>query len=148
MAPSPSLLQAPFSRAATSNTLPAPNYVNPSTRDWTAPACLIALFILSSGIFLARIWARFRITRTAGLDDWLIIASMVCPECHEQDSALIFMAAHSPWPSHYSSTRWALRTRQSCDSSWSQHFEFMASNTIFTTKLLEPLSHFVKYVKL
>ncbi|KAH7121089.1 hypothetical protein B0J11DRAFT_394253, partial [Dendryphion nanum] len=55
---------------------PAPNYINPETRDWTASACILALFVLTSTVFFARIWARFRITKTPGVDDWLIIATM------------------------------------------------------------------------
>jgi len=58
------------------HTWPAPNYVNPETRDWKAPACIIALYVATLFIFAARIWARFRITRTPGIDDWLIIATM------------------------------------------------------------------------
>ncbi|KAF2847828.1 hypothetical protein T440DRAFT_354527, partial [Plenodomus tracheiphilus IPT5] len=58
------------------HTWPAPNLIDPETRNWAAPASIIALFIVTSGIFCARIWARFSITRTPGLDDWLIVASM------------------------------------------------------------------------
>ncbi|KAH9879408.1 hypothetical protein J1614_002848 [Plenodomus biglobosus] len=58
------------------HTWPAPNFVNPETRNWAAPASIIALFIVTFGIFSARIWARFGITKTSGLDDWLIVAAM------------------------------------------------------------------------
>lgn len=62
---------------------PAPNYVNPETRSWAAPACVILLFVITVVTFVARIWARFRRTRTSGVDDWLIVATMVrtleCP---------------------------------------------------------------------
>ncbi|PVI04936.1 hypothetical protein DM02DRAFT_517763 [Periconia macrospinosa] len=59
-----------------SRRFPAPNYVNPETRSWAASACLIAICVLTTLVFTARIWARFRITHTPGWDDWLIIASM------------------------------------------------------------------------
>ncbi|KAH8731619.1 hypothetical protein GQ44DRAFT_604600 [Phaeosphaeriaceae sp. PMI808] len=55
---------------------PAPNYVNPETRSWAAPAGIIAMFFVTFVVFAMRIWARFHITRKAGVDDWLIIASM------------------------------------------------------------------------
>lgn len=57
-------------------TWPAPNYIDPEERTWAAPASLVALFSVTSAIFCARIWARFRIARTSGTDDWFIIAAM------------------------------------------------------------------------
>jgi hypothetical protein len=59
------------------HTWPAPNYVNPETRGWGAPAGIIAMFVITCGVVGARLWARFVIKRTVGWDDWLIIASMV-----------------------------------------------------------------------
>lgn len=59
------------------HTWPKPNYVDPETRSWAAPASIIALFIVTFGVFCARVRARFCISRTPGADDWLIIASMV-----------------------------------------------------------------------
>ncbi|KAF2026245.1 hypothetical protein EK21DRAFT_74672 [Setomelanomma holmii] len=58
------------------HTWPAPNYVDPETRDWSAPAGVIAMNIITLAVFAARIWARFRVTKTAGLDDWFIIVAM------------------------------------------------------------------------
>ncbi|PVI07433.1 hypothetical protein DM02DRAFT_496684, partial [Periconia macrospinosa] len=55
---------------------PKPNYVNPETRSWAAPAGIIAMFFVTCVVFAMRIWARFHITHKAGVDDWLIIASM------------------------------------------------------------------------
>ncbi|KAF2014050.1 hypothetical protein BU24DRAFT_464763 [Aaosphaeria arxii CBS 175.79] len=75
MAPLPSPALFPPADG-TPHTWPAPNFVNPDTRDWTASACIIALFIVTLSVFCARIYARFVITRTPGLDDWLMIASM------------------------------------------------------------------------
>ncbi|KAF2827917.1 hypothetical protein CC86DRAFT_393132 [Ophiobolus disseminans] len=73
MAPAPALFPP---ADGSHHTWPAPNYVNPETRGWGGPAAVIAMCIVTFGVFGARIWSRFRITRTAGLDDWLIIASM------------------------------------------------------------------------
>jgi len=58
------------------HTWPTANFTNPETRNWAAPAIVIALFLVTFFVFCARIWARFRITHTSGVDDWLIIASM------------------------------------------------------------------------
>lgn len=77
MAPAPGPLPALFPPAdGTTHHWPAPNYVDPETRTWAAPASIIALFIFTFGIFCARIWARFRITQSPGVDDWLVVASM------------------------------------------------------------------------
>ncbi|KAH3907378.1 hypothetical protein HBI56_157520 [Parastagonospora nodorum] len=58
------------------HTWPAPNYVDPETRGWGAPAGIIFMCVVTSCVVVARLWARFGIKRTAGWDDWLIIASM------------------------------------------------------------------------
>jgi hypothetical protein len=63
------------------HTWPAPNYVNPETRSWAAPASIIALFVVTSLVVCARVRARFWISRTPGVDDWLIIATMVSSSC-------------------------------------------------------------------
>lgn len=60
------------------HTWPAPNYIDPEQRGWGAPAGIIGMFIVTCGVVGARLWARFWMKRTAGVDDWLIIASMVC----------------------------------------------------------------------
>lgn len=77
------------------HTWPAPNYVDPEQRGWSAPACLIALVIVTFAIFGARLWARFRITRTPGLDDWLIIASMVRNSVRVRFSELFYHYSNS-----------------------------------------------------
>lgn len=80
MAPTPVPLPVPalFPPADGGNhTWPAPNYVNPETRTWAAPASLVVLFIFTFMIFVLRINSRFRLTCTPGLDDYLIIASML-----------------------------------------------------------------------
>jgi hypothetical protein len=60
------------------HTWPAPNYVDPETRDWGAPAGIIAMCVVTCVVVGARLWARFHLKRTGGVDDWLIIAAMVC----------------------------------------------------------------------
>jgi hypothetical protein len=62
------------------HTWPAPNYVDPETRGWGAPAGIIAMCIVTTAVVAARLWARFRIKHTSGVDDWLIIAAMVSCE--------------------------------------------------------------------
>lgn len=77
MPPNPRPVPALFPPAdGADHSWPAANYVDPEMRDWAAPASIIALFVVTFVVFGARIWARFRITKTQGLDDWLIIASM------------------------------------------------------------------------
>jgi hypothetical protein len=75
MAPSPALFPP---ADGGHHTWPAPNYINPEQRGWGAPAGIIAMCVVTFGVVAARLWARFCIKRTPGVDDWLIIASMVC----------------------------------------------------------------------
>jgi hypothetical protein len=60
------------------HTWPAPNYVDPETRDWGAPVGIIAMCVVTCVVVGARLWARFHLKRTGGVDDWLIVAAMVC----------------------------------------------------------------------
>lgn len=56
---------------------PKPNYVNPVTRPNTVlfVACIYGpLTIL---LLFARLWVRVRMQRSAGWDDWLMIAALV-----------------------------------------------------------------------
>lgn len=57
---------------------PTPNYIDPVTRGWENRIIIISLFPL---VFLAisvRVFTRLRISRSFGLDDWLILAAIVC----------------------------------------------------------------------
>lgn len=57
---------------------PAPNFVNPPTRGSALTVVNIIFIIL---VFLtagARFYTRLRITRSFGLDDWMIGLSLVC----------------------------------------------------------------------
>jgi hypothetical protein len=56
---------------------PRPNYINPERKS---PYVLIVSCVLgpiSIAILFARLWVRVRLQRDAGLDDWLMLASLV-----------------------------------------------------------------------
>lgn len=57
---------------------PTPNYIDPVMRGWENRILIIVLFPL---VFLAisiRVFTRLRISRSFGVDDWLILAAFVC----------------------------------------------------------------------
>ncbi|KAF2194653.1 hypothetical protein K469DRAFT_686649 [Zopfia rhizophila CBS 207.26] len=56
---------------------PAPNYENPTTRGWTGPILLIAILALTLTVHAARMWARIKVAKNAGLDDLLMSIAMV-----------------------------------------------------------------------
>ena len=56
---------------------PAPNYVNPVTRGWALTVVNILFIILVFLVAGARFYTRLRITRSWGLDDWMIAISLV-----------------------------------------------------------------------
>ncbi|KAL4883316.1 hypothetical protein BJY04DRAFT_216616 [Aspergillus karnatakaensis] len=58
-------------------TWPKPNYDNPPTRGHAVLVVTIICLSLSTIITLLRVWTRLRITRTAGLDDVLIVFGLV-----------------------------------------------------------------------
>ncbi|CAG8973500.1 hypothetical protein HYALB_00002825 [Hymenoscyphus albidus] len=55
-----------------------PNYVDPVTRGWEHRIIIILVFPLVLVIVGIRIFTRLRISRSFGVDDWLIIAAPVC----------------------------------------------------------------------
>ena len=57
---------------------PTPNYVNPVKRGLEVPILICIFQFISLAVVLARLWTRFTIQRAAGLDDYLIIAAIVC----------------------------------------------------------------------
>jgi hypothetical protein len=77
------------------HTWPKPNYIDPETRDWGAPAGIIAMCVVTFAVVAARLWARFHLKRTGGVDDWLIIASMVSDDdcIRVLDVGLIYVTA-------------------------------------------------------
>ncbi|KAL2825646.1 hypothetical protein BDW59DRAFT_161606 [Aspergillus cavernicola] len=58
-------------------TWPTPNYINPHTRGGAVLIVSIILTILSTIITVLRVYTRLRITCTAGLDDVLIVLSLM-----------------------------------------------------------------------
>lgn len=62
-------------------TWPHPNYVDPESQGasvFIIGISLITLSVLTVGL---RIFVRIQILHTAGIDDWLILTSLVCL-CH------------------------------------------------------------------
>ncbi|KAF2831695.1 hypothetical protein CC86DRAFT_282536 [Ophiobolus disseminans] len=56
---------------------PRPNYVDPTTKPKYILVLSCLLGPLSLAVLLARLWVRVRIQKSAGLDDWLMLASWV-----------------------------------------------------------------------
>jgi len=56
---------------------PAPNYVNPETHNESALNVVIVFFALSIAVFVARIWARVKLAKNAGLDDLIMTFAMI-----------------------------------------------------------------------
>jgi len=59
---------------------PVPNYDNPSTqpKHVLIAACVLAPITVS--LVFVRLWVRLR-QKNTGLDDWLMLASLVCATC-------------------------------------------------------------------
>ncbi|KAH7067848.1 hypothetical protein FB567DRAFT_411952, partial [Paraphoma chrysanthemicola] len=58
-------------------TWPKANHVDPVTRGWVVPIFLIASLVFTFAVYCARMWARLRVAKNAGLDDLLISIAMV-----------------------------------------------------------------------
>jgi hypothetical protein len=56
---------------------PNPNYVNPEERGWEAPIVMIVMLAITTIIYIARIWARFKVAKNLGLDDILMSIAML-----------------------------------------------------------------------
>ncbi|RAR11366.1 integral membrane protein [Stemphylium lycopersici] len=56
---------------------PRPNYVDPEERGWAAPIVLIIFLGITFLVYVARMWARFSISKNTGLDDILISLAML-----------------------------------------------------------------------
>jgi hypothetical protein len=57
---------------------PKPNYVDPETRSNTMLLVACICGPITIGLMLARLWVRIIHQRTAGWDDWLMLAATVC----------------------------------------------------------------------
>ena len=72
----PAIMQMP--PLAVIESWPLPNYVNPVTRG---PANIIINLVFLPLVCLVialRVYTRLRISKSFGVDDWLILASLVC----------------------------------------------------------------------
>jgi hypothetical protein len=58
---------------------PVPNYVNPVTRGPANIIINLVFFPLVCLVIALRVYTRLRISKSFGADDWLILASLVCP---------------------------------------------------------------------
>jgi hypothetical protein len=56
---------------------PAPNYIDPETRDWTGSVILVVVLSITCITFLARLWARLAVSKNSGLDDLIMSLAMV-----------------------------------------------------------------------
>jgi hypothetical protein len=56
---------------------PAPNLVNPEGRGMVTTVLAAIFTPITIFVVFARLWVRFRLQRNAGVDDWLMIASLV-----------------------------------------------------------------------
>jgi hypothetical protein len=56
---------------------PIPNYVDPPTKPSYVLIVACVLGPISIALLFARLWVRVRLQRNAGLDDWLMLASLV-----------------------------------------------------------------------
>ncbi|KAF2466473.1 uncharacterized protein BDR25DRAFT_269074, partial [Lindgomyces ingoldianus] len=66
-----------FPPSSVINKWPAPNYINPETRDWTGSIMLIVVLAITCAVYLARIWARMNVAKNPGLDDLLMSIAMI-----------------------------------------------------------------------
>jgi hypothetical protein len=56
---------------------PIPNYDNPPTQSKYVLTLSCILGPITVSMLLGRLWVRVRMQRNAGLDDWLMLASLV-----------------------------------------------------------------------
>lgn len=66
-----------FPPPAVIETWPKPDYVDPVTRGYALVVCLAVFLFLALLAVAARIWARFFILRSAGLDDLLALFATI-----------------------------------------------------------------------
>ncbi|KAF2828246.1 hypothetical protein CC86DRAFT_288791 [Ophiobolus disseminans] len=58
-------------------TWPTPNYIDPPTQPKYVLIFACVMGPISIALVFARLWVRVRMQRNAGLDDWLVLASLV-----------------------------------------------------------------------
>ena len=59
-------------------TWPTPNYRHAVTRPQTMPILACVLGPITICLLLARLWVRICMQKNAGMDDWLMVAALVC----------------------------------------------------------------------
>lgn len=62
-------------------TWPTPNYVDPVTRGPAVNIVNIVLLSIAFIVTVLRLYTRFKITCTPGLDDFFIVIAFVRPHC-------------------------------------------------------------------
>jgi hypothetical protein len=72
---------------------PKPNYINPEERGWEGPIVLLIALGITFLIYVARIWARLAVAKSAGLDDLLMSIAML-PVLGLTISAVLGMSDH------------------------------------------------------
>lgn len=55
-------------------TWPHPNYINPEERGWEAPIALTVVLAIAFFIYVARLWARVMVSKSAGIDGYVPVA--------------------------------------------------------------------------
>lgn len=58
-------------------TWPKPNYVNPENNTALLLGFEISLIILTTIVVILRVYSRGFLTKTIGLDDWLMVGALV-----------------------------------------------------------------------
>jgi hypothetical protein len=58
---------------------PPANLVNPEGRGTVVTPIAAILSPITFFVVFARLWVRFYLQRNAGVDDWLMVAAIVCP---------------------------------------------------------------------
>lgn len=56
---------------------PKANHIDPEERGWGAPIVLLVVLAATFFVYIARMWARFMLSKNAGLDDLLISLAML-----------------------------------------------------------------------
>lgn len=59
-------------------TFPTPNYIDPITRGKALIITNVVFMALMTAVVALRFYARITLKRWLGLDDWSILASLVC----------------------------------------------------------------------
>jgi hypothetical protein len=78
----------------------SPNYIDPETRGWGLIVLCIVLMVLVYIVVALRVYARFIMSRNAGIDDVLTVINLVGPP---SASCLADFADSIDWTRHFNS---------------------------------------------